>query len=55
MFYDNNFKKAIIIMHQEYIKNKNNIHDFINLIKKVFGINRSTFYNWKSTKEIVNL
>lgn len=55
MFYDNNFKKAIITMHQEYIKNKSNIHDFINLIKKVFGINRSTFYNWKSTKEIVNL
>ena len=22
MFYDNNFKKSIILMHQEYIKNK---------------------------------
>ena len=55
MFYDNNFKKSIILMHQEYIKNKQPVKIFINIIKKVFGISRSTFYSWLDNKEIVNL
>lgn len=54
MFYDNNFKKSIILMHQEYIKNKQPVKSFINIIKIVFDISRSTFYNWLDNKEIVN-
>jgi hypothetical protein len=54
MFYDNNFKKSIILMHQEYIKNKQPVKSFINIIKIVFEISRSTFYNWLDNKEIVN-
>jgi len=55
MFYDNNFKKSIVMMHQEYIKNKQPIKTFIDLIKKIFNISRSTFYDWQNNKEIVNL
>ena len=42
-------------MHQEYIKNKQPVKKFINIINKVFNISRSTFYNWYNNKEIVNL
>ena len=42
-------------MHQEYIKNKQPVKIFINIIKKVFSISRSTFYSWLDNKEIVNL
>lgn len=42
-------------MHQEYIKNKQPIKTFIDLIKKIFNISRSTFYDWQNNKEIVNL
>ena len=34
MFYDSNFKKSIILMHKEYIKNKQPVKIFINIIKK---------------------
>ena len=55
MFYNDNFKKSIILMHQEYIKNKQSVKSFINIIKNIFYISRSTFYNWFNNKEIVNL
>ena len=55
MFYNDNFKKSIILMHQEYIKNKQPVKSFINIIKNIFYISRSTFYNWFNNKEIVNL
>ena len=55
MFYNEYFKKSIILMHQEYIKNKQPVKKFINIINKVFNISRSTFYNWYNNKEIVNL
>ena len=38
MFYNEYFKKSIILMHQEYIKNKQPVKKFINIINKVFNI-----------------
>ena len=55
MFYDNNFKKSIIDLHSEYKNNKESIINFIELIKKIFKIPRSTFYSWLNDKEINNL
>jgi hypothetical protein len=55
MFYDNNFKKSIIDLHTEYKNNKESIINFIELIKKIFKIPRSTFYSWLNDKEINNL
>ena len=53
MYYNNNFKKSILILHKEFIKNKEPIKKFINLIKKIFCISRSTFYNWFNNEEII--
>jgi len=53
MYYNNNFKKSILILHEEFIKNKEPIKKFINLIKKIFCISRSTFYNWFNNEEII--
>lgn len=55
MFYDNNFKKSIILLYFDFIENKQPIKEFIKVIKKIFFIQRSTFYNWLNNKEIINL
>jgi len=54
MYNNISFKKSILILYDNYIKNKLKFFDFIDTINKSFGISKTTFYNWKNNPEIQN-